>query len=596
MQLPQQLTTTRIAILLAVTGISTVASGIYSLADYYQDRMLPNTYINSIDVSGLTQAESIEVLNNTDHNPQEHTVRIAVDDISIASSSSELGFTHNTSLSVAAAFSQTHTPRIRAHVFAIFSSFRKKSEFPLLHSYDENKVSNMILALNQTVQQVGSEPSVTLKTTNVPSSITIFEGKSGRTIDFESTLTLLREMQTQNSTPPEELLVQATVASTSSVLNTEQKGQLLERTKKFVGKSILLRALDKKITIKDTELVSLINPIGTYSVEKISQKVQEVSKEINSQAQNAQFEYDSKSLEVKTFVPHKDGLEVASDKTSSQLVEILSGIESGSITDETLKNYFDINLIITSPEITLEKTNSLGIKERIGFGESYYEHSIPNRIHNVGITSDRVSLTIVPPQAEFSFNKTIGEVSARTGYRSAYVISGGKTVLGDGGGVCQVSSTLFRAVLNAGLDVTKRLQHSYRVSYYELNSEPGFDATVYSGDVDFRFKNDTQNHILIYSVNDPANLHMYIELYGTSDGRTTEISDYKQWDFRRAPQSEYYPTPDLPTGVKKQIDWSVSGIKTEFTHTVKNKDGNILYQDKYYSNYRPWSAKYMVGI
>lgn len=594
MQLPQQLTSTRITILLAIAGISAISSGLYSLAEYYQDRMLPNTYINSIDISGLTQAESIELLKQNNNTPQEHTLKIAVDDIIIASSSSQLGYTYDHELSAQTVFTQTHTSRARGQVLAIFSSFRKKSEFPLLSSYDETKVQDMVMALNQNVQQIGKEPTVSLKISNTPSSIAIFEGTSGRTIDLNSTLDTLKKAQV--STQSEELLIQATVASTSSVLTAEQKNHLLERTKRVVGKTILLKAQDKKIRIEDIELVSFINPTGSYSVEKISQKVQEVAKKINSQAQNAQFEYNPETLEVKTFVPHKDGLELDKTTTTSQLIDILSGIENDSANEESLESGFDLTLVVTAPEITLEKSNDLGIKERIGFGESYYEHSIPNRIHNVGITSDRISLTIVPPQAEFSFNKTLGEVSARTGYRSAYVISGGKTVLGDGGGVCQVSSTLFRAVLNAGLDVTKRLQHSYRVSYYELNSQPGFDATVYSGDVDFRFKNDTQNHILIYSVNDPTNLHMYIEIYGTSDGRTTEISDYKQWDFRRAPLSEYYPTPELPTGVTKQIDWSVSGIKTEFTHTVKDKDGNILYHDKYYSNYRPWSAKYMVGI
>jgi vancomycin resistance protein YoaR len=71
--------------------------------------------------------------------------------------------------------------------------------------------------------------------------------------------------------------------------------------------------------------------------------------------------------------------------------------------------------------------------------------------------------------------------------------------LGDGGGVCQVSTTLFRSVLDAGLKVTRRLPHSYRVSYYELDTKPGVDATVYAGETDFRFINDTDHHILIHA-------------------------------------------------------------------------------------------------
>jgi vancomycin resistance protein YoaR len=203
---------------------------------------------------------------------------------------------------------------------------------------------------------------------------------------------------------------------------------------------------------------------------------------------------------------------------------------------------------------------------------------------------------LVAPGEEFRFNKTLGEVSKRTGYRSAYVISNGKTVLGDGGGVCQVSTTYFRAVLDAGLQVTLRRPHSYRVSYYELNQKPGIDATVYSGDVDFRFVNDTDHHILIRSSANSDDLYMKVEIYGTSDGRTAEIVDHKTWDLRSPPPPAYYPTTEIPAGTTKQIDWAVSGIKASFTHIVKDKDGETISEKEYYSNYVPWSAKYLQGI
>src|SRR5690606_10285855 len=150
------------------------------------------------------------------------------------------------------------------------------------------------------------------------------------------------------------------------------------------------------------------------------------------------------------------------------------------------------------------------------------------------------------------------DVSAETGFQPAYVIKNGQTVLGDGGGVCQVSTTVFRAVLDAGLKVTRRLPHSYRVSYYELNSKPGVDATVYSGNIDLRFINDTDHAILIHAEADSKNLYMKVELYGTSDGRTTEIVDHVTWDYRPAPAAVYIPDPTLPAGQTKQVDWAAS--------------------------------------
>src|SRR5690606_29560789 len=96
----------------------------------------------------------------------------------------------------------------------------------------------------------------------------------------------------------------------------------------------------------------------------------------------------------------------------------------------------DLILAEAAPEMTLADTNNLGINERIGFGESYYSGSIPNRIHNVSLTAQRINMAIVPPGKEFSFNRTLGDVSAAIGFRSAYIIKDGRTSLGDGGGVC----------------------------------------------------------------------------------------------------------------------------------------------------------------
>jgi vancomycin resistance protein YoaR len=116
-------------------------------------------------------------------------------------------------------------------------------------------------------------------------------------------------------------------------------------------------------------------------------------------------------------------------------------------------------------------------------------------------------------------------VSQKTGFKPAYIIQAGRTVLGDGGGVCQVSTTLFRALLDSGLEVTKRKQHSYRVSYYELDRQPGFDAAVFSGETDLRL-NDSPEYVLLHFSADREK-YMFVEIYGTSDGRQPKSLDMK---------------------------------------------------------------------
>jgi vancomycin resistance protein YoaR len=173
----------------------------------------------------------------------------------------------------------------------------------------------------------------------------------------------------------------------------------------------------------------------------------------------------------------------------------------------------------TAAKIKTGDINKFGIRELIGKGESSFSHSSEIRNHNVAKGAEIVNQILVAPGEEFSFIKNLGEVSSEVGFKKAYVIKQGKTELDVGGGICQVSTTLFRAALNAGLDITERKAHAYRVSYYEEDSKPGFDATVFIPKPDLRFINDTDNHILIQSRYDGNKKHLTYEIFGTNDGR-----------------------------------------------------------------------------
>ena len=236
----------------------------------------------------------------------------------------------------------------------------------------------------------------------------------------------------------------------------------------------------------------------------------------------------------------------------------------------------------------------MGIKELIGRGTSTYFHSISGRVYNVSLAASRINGTLVKPGDTFSFNDTLGDVSSFTGYQQAYIISDGKTILGDGGGVCQVSTTLFRAALNAGLPILERQAHAYRVGYYEQNSPPGLDATVYGPSPDFKFKNDTPAYILIQAKANSKNYSLVFELYGASDGRVATISKPVVSGVTAPPEDRYQDDPSLPTGQTKQIDFKAWGAKVTFNYSV-TRDGEQIYKRTFISNYRPWQAVYLRG-
>lgn len=332
-----------------------------------------------------------------------------------------------------------------------------------------------------------------------------------------------------------------------------------------------------------------LSPLYRYDEDTLKRTLGPVTKTVYRKPVNAVFTVENNK--VTTFTPSVEGKEVdllsLTEEIKDRIPALLTGHRIASVS-------LPLPIKTTEPEITTENVNDLGIKELIGEGVSHYAGSIPNRIHNLSLAASRVNGSLIKPGEVFSLDKAIGDVSSLTGYKQAYVISGGKTILGDGGGVCQVSTTMFRAALNAGMPIVERNQHAYRVHYYEEDMGPGVDAAVYIPTVDFKFKNDTGHYILIQTINDPKNMVLTFRLYGTRDGRTATITKPVIVSSSPAPEPLYQDDPTLPVGQVKQIDFAAPGAVVYFNYEVK-KDGKVLISEKFTSRYRPWQAVYLRG-
>lgn len=325
-----------------------------------------------------------------------------------------------------------------------------------------------------------------------------------------------------------------------------------------------------------------------YDEQHFSEIIANAEDSYNKPAKNALFTF--KDGRVSRFQPEANGIKIESDKFLSDVRQKMQTIKT---TPRNLTIQIQDSKI--KPEITLAQSNNFGIEELIGEGQSDYNGSIPGREHNVVLGTSKFNGVLIPKGETFSFNETVGNISALTGYQPAYIIQNGKTVLGDGGGICQVSTTLFRAALNTGLPILSRTAHAYRVHYYENDTGPGFDATVFSPSVDLKIQNDTPAAILIQTSVDEVNRLVYFKLYGKKDGRKAKISKAEVWDVAPPPEPSYEDDPTLPRGVTKQIDFGAWGAKARFNYTVTypNKDPK---NEVFYSVYRPWRAIYMVGI
>lgn len=332
-----------------------------------------------------------------------------------------------------------------------------------------------------------------------------------------------------------------------------------------------------------------LSPSYTYSKDKLKEQIYPLTETLEKKPVDALFQFENGR--VTAFRPSTDGQTVDFDSLNTQITSKIKLIMSPTYSQTII---IPIPVETLKPTMTTDKVNNLGIQELIGIGTSSYYHSIPNRIFNIFLASSRLNGILVAPNEVFSFNKALGDVSSFTGYQQAYVIQNGRTVLGDGGGVCQVSTTLFRALLNAGLPIVERRAHAYRVGYYEQDSAPGIDATVYAPSVDLKFKNDTGHYILIQTFNDQKNLHLTFALYGTKDGRESIIGKPVITNQSPPPPALYQDDPTLPKGQVKQVDFAAWGANVYFTRKVI-KDNKTVIDEKFVSNYRPWQDVFLNG-
>lgn len=238
---------------------------------------------------------------------------------------------------------------------------------------------------------------------------------------------------------------------------------------------------------------------------------------------------------------------------------------------------------------TIQDYYRLGVRELLSEGVTNFAGSSRNRIFNIQLATERLHERWIAPDEVFSWYKTVGDVTAKNGFREAFVIVGDRTETGVGGGVCQTSTTLFRAAFFAGLPIVERRPHSYQVSYYRPT---GLDAAVYTPYQDFRFKNDTPGYLLLLT--QIRGTTLTYSLLGTRD-RSVQWKGPVISNRIAAPPTRYIEDSSLKPGQRKQVDFAADGATVSVSRTITYRDGRAAKTETIGSRYRPWAAVYLVG-
>lgn len=532
------------------------------------------TFIGDTNVSLLTNSQSIRAfegkLNKRLQTKLQFVTSLDSFEIDLATSSAKIDYSP-----LYQAFANQHPQnligKIQKSVLTIFQPLRI---YPTIDLSLEQQLDNISKAIDQ--------PAVDAQLIFDETEITTKAGVNGLALDQQELKNTLANFlltgEYNNSLPlkntPPKVLTEHVARAKTALLS--------------IGKQPIKLTFEEKTWVIDAKqlltLLDLTQGINLLHKDQTENYVKTIALEIDSSVQEGLFEFNPTAKRVSAFQPSREGRKLDLDKTLNLITDSLTNNSS-----KTLKLPIDI----VKPKIQTSDVNSLGINELLGKGISNFAGSIPNRIYNVNLTARKINGILIPPGEIFSFNQTVGDITAATGFKQAYVIKEGRTVLDDGGGVCQDSTTLFRAVLNAGLPIVKRTAHAYRVGYYEQGFPPGLDATIFYPSVDFQFKNDTSSHILIQAYT--TGLTLYIDLYGTSDGRVATLTKPIVTNIIPAPPELRQDDPTLPKGVVKQVDWAAVGATVTFTRNV-TRNSEVIHKEVWKSIYKPWQAIYLVGI
>jgi vancomycin resistance protein YoaR len=239
------------------------------------------------------------------------------------------------------------------------------------------------------------------------------------------------------------------------------------------------------------------------------------------------------------------------------------------------------------PARSTAAAQAMGITGTVGSYETVYGGD-PNRIHNVELVAHLVDNKLIAPGTTFSFNGTTGERSAAKGFLEAPVIVNGELQTGLGGGVCQVSTTVFNAAYEAGLPITARTNHALYISHYPL----GRDATVDYPDIDLKFVNDTGHWLLLRTFVGPSSLA--VVLYGAPQHRRVDtIAQPLVVDA--APPIQKTVDATLQPGEVVVDDSGEPAQSTSVERKVYASSGKLLSDQTWYSSYRSMPKIVRVG-
>ncbi|NQU99996.1 MAG: VanW family protein [Parcubacteria group bacterium] len=521
--------------------------GLITLSTYYSNKFYPRTKISDVSVSGKTyhvvKNDFYEELNNFNQEivfvDNEFEKKIKPNNIGIEiylDSTIDETFNYGRDLFTPYGLKDGIEILLFGKNLKINSVIRKEN----FNNFVRSELEPLgVTSSDINFEEKGSDYEITLE-------------KQGKSLDKDSLLARVENRIEKMSNDP----IKLDFVSLYSQMDQKHLKNVKNDIKNIVSSKFILEFEDKKWEINEDSLKDWIyfnledeEVEGGFYKKKISVDldrkkvgafIESLKGDVEIKPENARFQVNDEKIEVLTS--SVVGRDLLVEASYNELVEKVKG------SDRTLT----LKTKEVGAEINQENIDRLGIKELVGSGESNFAGSPQNRIHNITNAIEKLNGTFIGPQETYSIVENIGEVNAEAGYLPELVIKENKTIPEYGGGLCQVSTTLFRAAIYSGFKITERQSHSYAVSYYEPH---GLDSTIYIPHPDLQFINDTDHAVLLQAKIDGYKLTF--EFYGTKDEREVAIEGPYYWDRKGdgSFKARFNQIVKMPNGIERKDEF-----------------------------------------
>jgi vancomycin resistance protein YoaR len=559
-----------------------------------QDRIVPGVSVADVNISSMTPTDAMTAITNTYTNDTLYTLRDG--DRIWQVSAEELGVSFDIEATINEAYAIGHTPNGVSNLIAQASTWFNGANIAPIVTYDPRTAEAVLNRIANEINRPAQDASLSIDGLTVTATDSII----GRELDVSATLTQLSATILSRDPASEIALI---INETSpAVVDVDDA---VHRVQTALSNPITLTATSTNgeplgpWTVSQEQILSLLsitladNADGSrgYQVDidmsVFTPFLNDLASSLRVTGKDGRFNFDPASGQLIATEPSSTGRELDVASTIARLEEAVFSADA-----RVVPMVFDLTLPRYHNQINAAE---LGITTLVSESMTYFTSSEQNRRTNIAVGASKLDGIIIAPGEEFSFNYFLGTITTENGFVEGKVIFGGRTIAGIGGGICQVSTTVFRAAFTGGFAITERNSHGYRVGYYELNgSDPGLDAAIWQPDSDFRFQNNTPYHLLIETDIYPAQDAIQFRFYSTPHWQT-EVEDATIRNIVDAPANRFIANSDLQPGDIRQVDYAADGADVTVYRNVYDMNGELATRDYMFTHYLPWQAVFEVA-